>query len=66
MRAMSSVVVARVVGSTAAGAEVFPGTKRAREGAFPGRKKWVLVTAVALCPPRCLRRPDPRLPSPQR
>jgi hypothetical protein len=47
MRAMSSVVVARVVGSTAAGAEVLTGTRPARGRAFPG-KKWVLVTAVAL------------------
>jgi hypothetical protein len=47
MRAMSS-VVARVVGSTAAGAEVLTGTRPARGRAFPGRKKCVLVTAVAL------------------
>jgi hypothetical protein len=47
MRAMSSVFVARVVGGTAAGAEVLTGTRPARGRAFPG-KKWVLVTAVAL------------------
>jgi hypothetical protein len=47
MRAMSSVVVARVVGSTAAGIEVLPGARPARGRTFPG-KKWVLVTALAL------------------
>jgi len=48
MRAMSSVVVARVVGSTAAvGGDVFRGAKPASGRAFPLRKK-ALVVAVAL------------------
>ena len=48
MRAMSSVVVARVVGSTAAGAQVLTGTRPARGRAFPGKKKRALVVAVTL------------------
>jgi hypothetical protein len=48
MRAMSSVVVARVVGSTTAGAEVLRGARPARGRAFPGKKKALVVVAVAL------------------
>src|SRR5215211_1997199 len=50
MRAMSSdFVVAHVVGSTAsAGAEVLRGARPARGRAFPGKKKALVVVAVAL------------------
>src|SRR5215204_2994648 len=47
MRAMSSIVVARVVGSTAAtGVEVLRGASPARGRAFPGRKKALVVVAL--------------------
>ena len=50
MRAMSSdFVVARLLGSTAsAGAEVLRGARPARGRAFPGKKKALVVVAVAL------------------
>jgi uncharacterized protein involved in exopolysaccharide biosynthesis len=47
MRAMSSVVGARVVGSSSARVEVLRGARPARERVFPGRKK-ALVAAAAL------------------
>jgi hypothetical protein len=47
MRAMSSVVGARVVGSSSARVEVLRGARPARGRDFPGRKK-ALVAAVAL------------------
>jgi hypothetical protein len=47
MRAMSSVVGARVVGSSSARVEVLRGARPARGRDFPGRKK-ALVVAVAL------------------
>src|SRR5215208_822269 len=47
MRAMSSIVVARVVGSTAAtGVEVLRGARPARGRAFPGRKKALVAVAL--------------------
>ena len=45
MRAMSSVVVARVVGSTAAGAEVLTGARPAGR-ALPGKKRALVVVAL--------------------
>jgi hypothetical protein len=49
MRAMSSVVGARVVGSSSARVEVLRGARPARGRDFPGRKKaLVVVAAVAL------------------
>src|SRR5215216_7127382 len=46
MRAMSAIVVARGVGSTAAGVEVLRGASPARGRAFPGRKKALVVVAL--------------------
>ena len=48
MRAMSSVVGARVVGSSSARVEVLRVARPARGRDFPGRKKALVVAAVAL------------------
>jgi hypothetical protein len=48
MRAMSSVVGARVVGSSAAGAEVLRDARPARGRGFPGKRALVAVALLAL------------------
>ena len=48
MRAMSSVVGARVVGSSSARVEVLRGARPARGRDFPGRKKALVVALLAL------------------